>query len=470
MLPPRVEEERVIHSYLGLDGILRRTFIEISPSPNELNPNQAVSRLKLGPHQAEDFYLMVSCDLPDEPARTSVFDQALGEIRKWYNRVDEAACIVETSNEQFSEMMGRARADLNMMITETSQGLYPYAGIPWFNTVFGRDGIITALETLWLNPDLARGVLNYLAAEQATDLIPEQDAEPGKILHEERKGEMAATGEVPFGKYYGTVDATPLFIVLAGYYYERTGDLEFIRTLWPEIEGALHWIAIYGDADKDGFVEYARRATDGLSNQGWKDSGDSIFHADGASAQPPIALCEVQGYVYEAKMKAGQMASALGKKELSDTLFHEAAVLRDKFVKTFWCPDLGLYALALDGEKRLCRVRTSNPGHCLFSGIADEKHARMIVQNLLGEKFFTGWGVRTVASSEIRYNPMSYHNGSVWPHDNALVAFGMARYRFKEAAARVLAGFFDATLFLDLHRPPELFCGFDRSRGEGPTL
>ncbi len=470
ILGTEVEAGRIIHRYRGAEGVLRKTSVEISPPPGGLSPDLAVSAVKLGAHQAEDFYVTVSCSVENEAARPRVFDQALSEIRKWYHRIDDISGILETSNEQFSNMIGRARADLNMMITETQHGLYPYAGIPWFNTVFGRDGIITALEMLWLNPDVARGVLAYLADSQAADLLPDQDAEPGKILHEERKGEMAATREVPFGKYYGTIDATPLFIILAGYYYERTGDLEFLAGLWPEIEGALHWIDIYGDGDGDGFVEYARRSTDGLSNQGWKDSGDSVFHADGSLAGPPIALCEVQGYVYEAKMKAARLAAALGKKETARALRQQASVLREKFVKTFWCSDLGVYALALDGEKRLCRVRTSNAGQCLFSGIAAYEHARILVQNLLGETFFTGWGIRTLASSEARFNPMSYHNGSIWPHDNALVAFGMARYRFKEAAARVLAGFFDATLFLDLQRPPELFCGFDRVQGEGPTL
>ncbi len=469
ILPPIVEDGQVIQAYKGLDGILRKSRITFSPVPAELTSNGSHSQVKLGPHQSEDFYFTVSCDIQEDAARIKVFDQALQEVRKWYLRLEEDTGFVETSNEQFDEMVNRAKTDLNMMITETGQGLFPYAGIPWFSTVFGRDGLITALQTLWWNPGIARGVLSHLASTQAMDLNREKDAQPGKILHEERKGEMAATGEVPFGRYYGTIDATPLFIVLAGYYYERTGDLDFIRQLWPSIERALQWIDAFGDSDGDGFVEYSRESTGGLSNQGWKDSRDSVFHADGALAEPPIALCEVQGYVYDAKLKAGRMAAALEKGE-GQTLLREAADLREKFLRTFWCPELGVYALALDGKKRPCRVKTSNAGHCLFSGIGPEEHARILVQNFLRDDFFSGWGIRTVASSEVRYNPMSYHNGSVWPHDNALIAFGMGRYRFKEAAARILAGLFQASLFFDLRRPPELFCGFDRSRGEGPTL
>jgi glycogen debranching enzyme len=301
-------------------------------------------------------------------------------------------------------------------------------------------------------------------------MVAEQDAEIGKILHETRRGEMAALKEIPYGRYYGSIDATPLFITLAGTYYERTGDRAFISQIWPNIELALQWIDRAGDADGDGFVEYSRRSKGGLIHQGWKDSHDAVFHADGSSAEGPIALCEVQGYVFAAKRRAARLALALGHPEQARRLLKEADTLRTQFERRFWCNDLSTYALALDGFKRPCRVRTSNAGHCLWTGIAEYKHGVKLAKLLVGDEFFNGWGVRTVAATETRFNPMAYHNGSVWPHDNALIAAGMASYGFKEGALKILCGLFDASLFLELHRLPELLCGFSRRPGEGPTL
>jgi glycogen debranching enzyme len=313
-------------------------------------------------------------------------------------------------------------------------------------------------------------VLEYLAATQADSVSHEQDAQPGKILHEMRSGEMAILGEVPFGRYYGSVDSTPLFLMLAGAYYQRTGDLALIREIWTNIERALSWIDRYGDADGDGFVEYARESRNGLVQQGWKDSYDSIFHRDGTLAEPPIALCEVQGYTYAAKIAVSALSRALGDAQRADALADAAAKLRERFEAAFWCEDIGTYALALDGRKAPCRVIASNAGHCLYTGIASDDHARRVAQTLLAQPSFSGWGIRTVARSEARYNPMSYHNGSVWPHDNALIAAGFARYRMRSEANRVLSALFDASRSFDLHRPPELFCGFLRRPGESPTL
>jgi glycogen debranching enzyme len=330
--------------------------------------------------------------------------------------------------------------------------------------VFGRDALITALQTLWLDPEIARGVLGHLAAHQATTNEPARDAEPGKILHERRQGEMAALGEVPFARYYGSIDATPLFVMLAGAYLQRSDDVETLRRLWPNVQAALAWITRHGD----GFVTYERRSERGLKNQGWKDSPDSIFHADGALAEGPIALCEVQAYVYAAWRAAADIARQLG--EPADAYGARAESLRRLFDEHFFDVQLGTYVIALDGAQRPCRVRTSNAGHALFTGIAHPERAASVVRTLMDPRSFSGWGIRTVAEGEARYDPASYHNGSIWPHDNALIASGFARYGFKREAAQILEALVDASTHFDGARLPELFGGVARRAGEGPTL
>lgn len=465
-----VEDSRIILTYNGLDGITRQTRLQWSPRPDEISSSEAHFRIYLPPKEERTFFLTISCGLPPFPSPQPSYDCALTKMAAVLKSAGTQRCEIHTSNEKFNNWLNRSLADLFMMTTDTPEGPYPYAGVPWFSTPFGRDGIITALECLWVNPDMARGVLKYLASMQANEVIAEQDAEPGKILHETRKGEMAALGEVPFGRYYGSVDATPLFVVLAGAYHERTGDLSFIESIWPNIELALKWIDKYGDVDSDGFVEYARRSYKGLIHQGWKDSQDSVFHIDGTLAEGPIALCEVQAYIYDAALRASKLASLLGYESRAAELSDRAHSLAERFECDFWDEELSTYNLALDGEKRPCRVRASNAGHCLFSGIANPEHAQRTARTLLGEDMFCGWGIRTLAASEVRYNPMSYHNGSVWPHDNAIIARGLARYGFKEGVLRVMTGLFNASLFVDLHRLPELFCGFSRRPGESPTL
>ena len=481
-LATEVTPDTVILGYEGLDECIRRTRIVFDPPASRLTDSEAHFQVALKSGDEANYYCAIACE-PDGGPRGAHYNTGGAARSRTALAYDEAAkCAVDalkrarveepeffTSNEQFNDWLNRSIADLHMLRTKTACGLYPYAGVPWFSTAFGRDGIITALECLWFNPAIARGVLSYLAVKQAHTENAEQDAEPGKILHETRRGEMAALGEVPFGLYYGSIDATPLFVMLAGAYYERTGDLAFARSIWPNVERALTWIDRYGDRDQDGFVEYARRSHHGLVHQGWKDSHDAVFHADGQSAEGPIALCEVQGYVYAAKLAAAALARGLGDNARAQELVRQAQKLRQRFDETFWCDDLSTFALALDGSKQPCRVRTSNAGHCLFAGIASDERARRIAATLTDKASFSEWGIRTVAAQEARYNPMSYHNGSVWPHDNALIGAGFARFGLKNEAAKVLTALFDASLFFDLHRLPELFCGFARRAGEGPT-
>jgi glycogen debranching enzyme len=470
VLGPMTTPDSVVLSYEGLDGVVRRTEFKFGQEAREISGERAVFSIALEPHERLPLDLRISCFNGPEARDSKPFDVALEELHEVYTAARTNATAVETSNEKFNNWLDQSRADLHMLLSHTDCGLYPYAGIPWFSCPFGRDGIITALETLWIYPDIARGVLRYLAKFQATEANAAKDSEPGKILHEQRQGEMAALGEIPFGQYYGTIDATPLFIVLAGRYFDRTDDREFLKELWPNIERALEWIDKYGDCDGDGFVEYRRQTDRGLSNQGWKDSEDSIFHADGTLADAPIALCEVQGYVYEAKVVAAKLAAILGHVERSKDLEESATRLKDAFNDAFWCEEIQTFAIALDGQKKPCRVLNSNAGHCLFSGIATEAHAAAIASEMLGPKFSSGWGIRTIAKGEPRYNPMSYHNGSIWPHDNAIVAHGLARYGFTSSALRVMEALFEASQFMDLNRLPELYCGFTRRPGEGPTL
>jgi glycogen debranching enzyme len=466
---PRVTDNAAELAYQGLDGVARRTLIECQPRPKRVTGSDMQLAVHLEGRSEQVFEIKVTCAIEARQPAPISFEAALARAEDSRASGSRLVCDIESSNDQFNAWMSRSAADLNMLLTETRSGLYPYAGVPWFDTTFGRDGIITALECLWLAPQIARGVLSFLASTQATREQPERDAEPGKILHEARRGEMAALGEVPFGRYYGSVDATSLYIVLAGAYWRRTDDLAFMETIWPNICAALAWIDHYGDRDGDGFVEYQRRSPHGLLQQGWKDSSDSVFHADGRIAEGPIALCEVQAYTYAARLAAAGMAQALGHDDMARTLREQAHALRERFRARFWCPELGLYALALDGYKQPCRVRASNTGHCLFSGIAAPEHAESIARVLGQDSFFTGWGVRTLADREILYNPMAYHNGSVWPHDNAVIAAGVSASPAKDLAVRILSAQLDASTYFESSRLPELFCGFRRREGKAPT-
>jgi glycogen debranching enzyme len=466
---PVIAGHEMRFSYSGLDHEERWTVVEWSEAPEVDGAGVARFDYDLAPHASAQLSVAIRCERERRPAPPAAYEIARDAAAAALEQQRGEWAVVETSSERYNQWIRRSAADLRMLISRTPDGDYPYAGVPWFSTPFGRDGIITGLQTLWVNPRIARGVLEYLAATQAERVSAAQDAEPGKILHETRSSEMARLGEVPFGQYYGSVDATPLFVVLAGDYFARTHDRAFLERLWPHVERALGWIDTYGDRDGDGFVEYARRSPTGLVQQGWKDSQDSVFHADGSLAEAPIALCEVQAYVYAARIRAATLAETLGFADRADTLRRQAEQLRLSFEERFWLEDESIYALALDGDKRPCRVRSSNAGHCLFGGIAAADRARRVGEQLVGPEMFSGWGIRTLATGEARYNPMSYHNGSIWPHDNGLIAEGLSLYGFQDLLAGPAGALFEASIWMDRHRLPELFCGFHRREGEGPT-
>lgn len=455
--------------YSGLDKVVRQTMVHVEPEPASLKETSAFFHLHLPAKQSQRVFITASAGNEQKRPQCS-YVKGLRDAHRALRRAECQATSVEVSNSDLDQVLSRAFADLRLLVTETQDGPYPYAGTPWYSTTFGRDALITALQVLWLDPLIARGVLRRLARFQAVEHDAAADAQPGKILHEMRNGEMAALREIPFGLYYGSVDSTPLFVVLAGAYVDVTGDTALLQQLWPSILKALEWIDGPGDPDGDGFVEYARETETGLANQGWKDSHDAIFNSDGSLARGPLALVEVQGYVYAAKRSAARMATLLGQGDLAGKLQREASALQEKFERSFWLPEIGTYALALDGAKRPVAVRSSNAGHMLSTGIAAPDRAGRVIDQMLSPGFFSGWGVRTIATSEARYNPMSYHNGSIWPHDNAMIGAGFARYGQTECIEPIFDGLLDAALKMTQGRLPELFCGFRRRPGRAPIL
>lgn len=467
LLPARVGTDRVVFEYFGLDGMHCCSTLAFDTAPVELGEDHAVFMLSLPPSGTVEIYMEVGPDSTVSPSRERFRVQAAHARFAMRGRSRRGARL-RSSGRLFNEWIERSRADLGLLTSDLTTGPYPYAGIPWFSVPFGRDAIITALQTLWLDPALARGVLRFLARHQAREVSPFQDAAPGKIMHETRKGEMARLSELPFGKYYGGVDTTPLFVVLAGSYADRTGDLLLIDELWPALLAACSWIESVADSNPDGFLTYARAEETGLANQCWKDSEDSVFHADGSFPHGPVAVVEVQGYVYAAFNAMASIASRRGIESDAVRWRERAEKLRLAVEERFWMEDQGFYGLAIDGHGTLCRVCGSNAGHLLYVGLPSAERGARVARQLLNNHFDSGWGVRTLARGQPRFNPMSYHNGSVWPHDSALCAAGMARYQARSGTVHLLNQIFEAAVSFGMQLP-ELFCGFQRAAGELPV-
>ena len=470
ILPPSRDGDELRFAYAASDGERRETLVELSPSPARVDLGADRARVAwdvtLAAGEAISLLITVQPVHRARPVAAATLEQAAAELDAEHARWVSGCASVTTDNELFDRFIDASMRDLHALLMPLGDTALPAAGIPWYVAPFGRDSLVTACETLMINPGVARGTLLALARLQATADEPWRDAEPGKILHELRTGELARTGSIPHTPYYGTVDATPLFLMIAGGYYRWTLDLETMAQLRPALDAALAWIDEWGDRDGDGFVEYERRSEAGLDNHGWKDSHDAVVHADGSLAEGPIALVEVQGYVYEAKLRIADVYEALGDPDRATELRAQAGALRVAFNEAFWDPDEGYYVLALDGRKAQVRSVTSNAAHCLYCGIADDDKAGLVAERLMAPDMFSGWGVRTLSSGSPAYNPMSYHNGSVWPHDNAIAAAGLKRYGFDAGTARIAGGLFDVAAGARDFRLPELFCGFGRDESK----
>jgi glycogen debranching enzyme len=466
-LPAEIGNDHVMLRYEGLDHIVRTCCISFSAAPTALDGGVARFDAQLQRRSRFALYIEIAAQRDATPSRER-FRSAAAEARRAMRGKRRRGARVQSSGRVLNAWIEKSRADLALLETDMPTGPYPFAGIPWFSVPFGRDAIVTALQTLWLDPSLARGVLAFLAEHQAHSTSPVADSAPGKIMHEMRKGEMAALGEVPFGCYYGGVDTTPLFVMLAGAYAQRTGDMAFVDRLWPALELAMEWIEGAGDSNRDGLVDYQRGHELGLTNQGWKDSVDSVFHADGRFPRGPIALVEVQGFAFAASNAMADLAARRGNVASAAHWRQRATQLRELVESRFWMEDMGFYGIAIDGAGELCRVPTSNAGQLLWSGLPAPDRAARVIDRLKESQFDNGWGLRTLSVNAARFNPMSYHDGSVWPHDTSLCAAGMAHYGDRAMVTQVLSQMFEAATHFGM-RLPELFCGFPRRAGEPPV-
>jgi glycogen debranching enzyme len=467
--PPHWRPGSLTFVYKGLDGHRRQTMITFDPHPSLTTSDRdtalASFHLELAPGERSILRIVFSVEgrlgAPEDAARFEV-------MQKRYAQWMQEATGLRTDNDFFDAVLRRSLNDLRMLWQHERNGGYPAAGTPWYDALFGRDTAITGLQTIWLKPQLAKQCLAALARYQGTKFDSWRDEEPGKILHELRVGELTRTGDLPFSPYFGSIDSTPLFLLLAGEYFQWTADIEMIRSLEINLRAALHWIEKYGGQDGDGYVEYEKRSERGLANQGWKDSDDAMVHADGSLMSPPIALVEVQAYVYAAYRKMGRVFRALGDEETAQRLSSRAAGLKERFRRDFWVEE-GYFGLALDGQNRLSSSVASNAGHALWAGIADQEQADKQVRRLMQEDIFSGWGIRTISEDSPRYNPQGYHLGTVWPHDNSIAAMGFKRYGHETELNQLTTALFEAAKAFEYYRLPELFGGNRRSAHHSPV-
>lgn len=472
---PLIERDSIIFYYRGRDGVARETVIHLSPEPAKVAGETAHPiaqwKLKLPPFKRFQLQTTITPLVEGKRSRAgrADFGQSLRVRRETFNQWEKQSTHFESSNRIFDHMMATSVSDFHALQIPDGKEHVIAAGIPWFATMFGRDSIISAYQSLLLNPQLATETLRVLARHQGQEKNDWRDEEPGKILHEYRDGEMTRSREMPFGPYYGSVDATPLWLVLLSETFNWTADEQLVLDMLPHARRAIDWIDHYGDLDGDGFIEYLRRSPRGLVNQGWKDSWDAMMHRDGEVAKAPIALSEVQGYVYEAKYRMASLLRSFGDTHTADRLKKEAADMARRFEKAFWMPSRGFYAMALDRDKRQLQVISSNAGHLLFTRMLPQDRARTVAQRFMEADMFSGWGWRTMSRDERIFNPLSYHRGSVWPHDNSIVAHGMALYEFRECALQLFNALFQAALDFRDYRLPELFCGIERREHDQPV-
>lgn len=464
--PPEVTKNTILYRYLGMDGVWRRTLIVFDQEPDEIDAHSVTFKISLGPRELTEIRFRVLFEETPERPSTEAPRRLEDEYAAWH----ASFAKIETDNEGFNHVLRRSISDLRLLWTKDAAGLgYVAAGTPWYATLFGRDSAITALQTLPFRPALARECLALLARYQGQIVAPAICEEPGKILHEVREDELSAIGELPYKRYFGSVDSTPLFLLLAAEYFHWTADKETLTSLLPAINAALRWLREFGDRDGDGFVEYATNSSTGLRNQAWKDSAEAVMHEDGTLCEGPIAAAEVQGYIYLAYTRLAPVLEALGQSERADELRRAAEELRRRFNEAFWLADRGYVALALDGEKRPSEVSSSNSGQVLWSGILSRSRASAVRGELFSEEMFSGWGVRTLSTAARTYYPLGYHVGTVWPHDNAIVANGLKRYGFDEDVNRIATGLFDAARAFPNFRLPELFGGQPRTETRPPV-